>query len=138
MENAREDIYNSINLNSLENSSKQILVADDNEAILNIVSNFLEFIGFEVSLAADGIEALNTFIDRSFDLVITDINMPIMDGWDLARCIKEKSPKTPVILMTGEDKETVLLEMRKENIDHVIFKPFSLDNLHKTLQKTIA
>ena len=138
MENAREDIDNSKIFNSVEKSSKRILVADDNEAIQDVVSKFLEFIGFEVGLAANGIEALNKFTDKSFDFVLTDINMPIMNGWNLARRIKNKSPKTPVILMTGEDSETVLLEMRKENIDHVIFKPFSLDNLHQTLQKMTA
>lgn len=138
MQHSREYNENAINFNDIKTLSKSILIVDDNQAIQTVVSNFLEFLGFEVNLAANGIEALNRFINRSFDLVLTDINMPVMNGWDLARSIKKQSPKTPVILMTGEDREAVLLEMRNENIDHVIFKPFSLNNLYKTLQKVMA
>jgi len=87
--------------------SKRILVADDNKAIRNVVSKFLEFMGFEVALAGNGIEALAVFLESSFDLVLTDFQMPAMDGLSLAGHIKERSPSTPVILITGSDRETV-------------------------------
>jgi two-component system, NarL family, capsular synthesis sensor histidine kinase RcsC len=138
MKNVREDIDSTISVDPVQKLFKRILVADDNEAIQDIVSRFFESIGFEVKLACNEIEALNKFITEYFDLVFTDMNMPIMNGWELARFITKKSPKTPVILMTGENREAISLEMCKVNIDHVIFKPFSLDNLHKTLQKFIV
>jgi uncharacterized protein YjbJ (UPF0337 family) len=60
--------------------SGRILVAEDNKAIKDIVSRFLEFIGFEVALAGNGLEALSLFLKTSFDLVLTDLDMPFMDG----------------------------------------------------------
>lgn len=60
--------------------------------------------GFEVALACNGLEALSLFIERRFDLVLTDLEMPIMGGWGLTRHIKERSPSTPVVLMTGTDR----------------------------------
>jgi CheY-like chemotaxis protein len=84
--------------------SGRILVAEDNKAIKDMVSRFLESIGFEVALAGNGLEALSLFFNASFDLVLTDLDMPDMDGWGLTSCIKERSPDTPVVLMTGEDR----------------------------------
>jgi CheY-like chemotaxis protein len=95
-------------------------------------------LGFEVALAANGIEALAAFLDRSFDLVLTDLQMPVMDGLRLAGRIKERSPSTPVILLTGADRETVLPRVERESVDSVIFKPFQLVDLQKTVQKALA
>ncbi|MBN2033669.1 MAG: response regulator [Deltaproteobacteria bacterium] len=114
--------------------SGRILVAEDNKAIKNMVSRFLEFIGFEVVLGGNGLEALSPFLNASFDLVLTDLDMPFMDGWGLTSCIKEKSPDTPVVLMTGEDRETVFRNLERRPVDSVIFKPFALKDLQSTIQ----
>ena len=117
--------------------SGRILVAEDNKAIQGIVSKILEFMGFEVALAGNGVEALSLFIERSFDLVLTDLEMPIMDGWGLTNCIKERSPSTPVVLMTGADRESVLEKVQSAPIDSVIFKPFLLDDFQSTVQRVL-
>ena len=96
--------------------SGRILVAEDNKAIQAIVSRFLEFIGLEVALVGNGIEALAVFLESSFDLVLTDLQMPGMDGLSLASHIKERSPITPVILLTGSDRETDLQLFQREKI----------------------
>jgi len=114
--------------------SGRILVAEDNKAIKDMVSRFLEFIGCEVALAGNGLEALSLFFNASFDLVLTDLDMPEMDGWGLTSRIKERSPDTPVVLMTGEDRETVLRNVERWPVDSVIFKPFALEDLQKTVQ----
>jgi CheY-like chemotaxis protein len=118
--------------------SKRILVADDNKVIRNAVSRFLEFIGFEVALAGNGIEALAVFLESSFDLVLTDFQMPAMDGLSLAGHIKERSPSTPVILITGSDRETVRNKAEGGPVDSVIFKPFRLQDLQSTVQGALA
>lgn len=112
---------------------RRILIADDNKAIRDIVSWFLEFTGYEVALAIDGIEALAVFLKSPFDLVLTDYEMPAMDGLSLAGHIKAKSPNTPVILLTGTDKKHVLKRVSKGLVDSVIFKPFLLENLEKAV-----
>ncbi len=113
---------------------RRILVADDNKIIKDIVSSFLDFRGFEVALAGNGVEALSLFLKNSFDLVLTDLEMPIMDGWSLSHCIKERSPNTPVVLMTGADRDTVLKKAERGAVDSVIFKPFRLEDLERTVR----
>jgi CheY-like chemotaxis protein len=115
----------------------RILVAEDNKAIGDLVSRMLHFMGFEVALVGNGVEALSLFIERSFDLVLTDLEMPIMDGWGLTHCIKERSPSTPVVLMTGADRESVLGKVKSASIDSVIFKPFLLDDFQRTVQRML-
>ena len=118
--------------------SKRILLADDNKAIRNAVSTFLGFMGFEVALAGNGIEALAAFLESSFDLVLTDLQMPVMDGLRLASRIKARSPNTPVILLTGVDRETVGGKMVRAFVDSVIFKPFRLEELEETVQLALV
>jgi CheY-like chemotaxis protein len=114
--------------------SGRILVAEDNKAIRDLVSRILDFMGFEVALAGNGVEALALFIDSSFDLVLTDLEMPMMDGWGLTHCIKARSPNTPVVLMTGADRDTVRKKVERGPVDSVIFKPFRLEDLQRTVQ----
>jgi len=129
---------NSVNSNTAQAILRRILVADDNRTIRNAVSTFLGFMGFEVALAGNGIEALAAFLESSFDLVLTDLQMPAMDGLSLARHIKERSPSTPVILITGSDRETVRRKVERAPVDSVIFKPFRLKDLQRTVQGTLA
>lgn len=136
-ETPKED-KNSVSANGGQAIPKRILLADDNKVIRDLVSGFLEFIGYEVALAINGIEALTVFIESTFDLVLTDLDMPVMDGLSLAGHIKERSPSTPVILLTGDDRETVLKKVEKGLIDSVIFKPFMLEDLESTVQGALA
>ena len=128
----------SVNSNTAQAILRRILVADDNRTIRNAISTFLGFMGFEVALAGNGIEALAAFLESSFDLVLTDLQMPAMDGLSLARHIKERSPSTPVILLTGSDGETVRRKVERAFVDSVIFKPFGLKDLQKTVQGALA
>lgn len=118
--------------------SRRILVAEDNEAIQGVVSKILEFMGFEVALAENGVEALSLFIESSFDLVLTDLEMPVMDGWSLTHCIKERSPNTPVVLMTGADRETALKKVARALVDSVLFKPFKFEDLQSTVRGALT
>ncbi len=125
-------------LKAEEAISGRILVADDDEATLDMVSEFLELMGFEVALAENGIEALSLFIADSFDIVLTDLNMPVMDGLSLAINIKRKSPKTPIVLLTGSNKEEVLKKVEKGPFYSVLFKPFRIADFRKTIQGALA
>jgi CheY-like chemotaxis protein len=124
MKDTRKEAKKPVSSNARKAISRRILVADDNEAIRDLVSELLEFLGFEVALAINGIEALAVFIKSTFDLVLTDFEMPAMDGLCLAGHIKERSPSTPVILLTGADRETVLKKVEKGPVDSVIFPRF--------------
>jgi len=138
MGETRKETAKSVSLNAGQARSRRILLADDNKVIRDIVSGFLEFIGYEVALAVNGIEALAVFLGSSFDLVLTDLEMPAMDGLSLAGHIKERSPRTPVILLTGSNSETVLERVKRGSVDSVIFKPFILEDLQNTVQGALA
>jgi CheY-like chemotaxis protein len=118
--------------------SRRILVADDDKSIQKVVSKFLGFMGFQVALAGNGIEALAAFLENSFDLVLTDLQMPAMDGLSLARHIKARSPNTPVILLSGSDRETVRKQAERAPVDSIIFKPFRLKELRSTVHGALA
>ena len=117
---------------------KWILLAEDNKTIQKLVFRFLKYIGFEVATASNGFEALALFQEKYFDLVLTDYQMPVMDGLRLAGHIKGRSPGTPVIMMTGSDREIVRQKMDKEAVEFVIFKPFKLQDLQRTVSEALA
>ena len=117
---------------------KRILVADDDKIVQSVVTEALELMGFEVATAGNGLEALSVFLESSFDLVLTDLQMPVMDGLRLASRIKSRSPNTPVILLTGVDRETVGGKMVRAFVDSVIFKPFRLEELEETVQLALV
>lgn len=117
---------------------KRILLVDDNRDIQNVLLRMLHHMGFDVALAGDGGEALAAFMESSFDLVVTDLQMPIMDGSKLAQLVKERSPNTPVILLTGTDRETVWKKVIRGSVDSIIFKPFKLNDFQSTVQGVLA
>ena len=112
----------------------KILIVDDEKAIRNCLSEMISFMGFDVAVASSGDEALNLFHTDSFDLVLTDLEMPDMDGWALALHIKEKWPHIPVVLITGAEERYVMERMKESCVDYVLFKPFALWEMQKTLK----
>ena len=94
----------------------KILVVDDEKSIRDCLSDMLSFMGFEVAVAGSGNEGLNLFLKNSFDLVPTDLEMPGLDGRTLALRIKDKSPHTPVVLMTGSEEGTVMERLKESCI----------------------
>ena len=137
MGEAKKEADKSVSSNAGQAISRRILVAEDNKALQGLVSSLLDFMGFEVALAGNGVEALSLFFENPFDLVLTDLEMPIMDGWSLTHCIKERSPNTPVVLMTGADRETVLKKVKSAPVDSVIFKPFLINDFQSTVQRVM-
>ncbi len=112
----------------------KILVVDDEKMVRDVLAEMLRRMGHGVRTAFNGFEALRLFGEKPFDLVTTDLNMPVMDGYILAKRIKQTSPDTPVIMVTGC---TVAVESRitkSEHVDFVLSKPFTF----KTLEKAIA
>ena len=138
MEATRKDLQEPVFSKPERTLSGRILVADDDEDIQSLVADAIEFMGFTVAVVGNGIEALSVFIANAFDLVLTDLQMPGMDGLSLARRIKARSPHTPVILMTGDDRDTVSERLQQSRINYVIFKPLRIDELQQTIQSALA
>ena len=114
---------------------KRILVIDDDWAIRDIVSKILSHMGYDVTSASDGIEGFNLFVKSPFHLVVTDFDMPHLDGLELAKRIKERSANTLVILMTGQEKDDIVDVIEDSAIDLAMFKPFKLDDIEGAVQR---
>jgi CheY-like chemotaxis protein len=119
----------------LENGKDRILLVDDDKEIRNIVSLFLTHFGYVVRSAENGKEGMSVFLDSAFKLVITDLDMPEVDGLTFASYIKERAPHIPVVLITGGGFGGVGVE---DPFDVVMHKPFALSNLKETVQNLLC
>jgi DNA-binding NtrC family response regulator len=118
-------------------SKGKILVVDDEATARSALSDFLRAEGYSVETAADGFKALGRLAEFEADLVLTDFNMPGMDGVELLRKLKELDPEMSVILMTAfGGVETAVAAMREGAADYLT-KPLNLDELAIVLGRTI-
>jgi CheY-like chemotaxis protein len=108
---------------------KRILIVDDDSIVRDILCRLLTALGFEVRSFDNGFDALNSFINEVFDLVFSDIQMPGMNGWELAFNIKKVTPEVPVILITGMTKDEVEEELINGHADSILFKPFNVTQI---------
>ena len=114
-------------------TGEKILVVDDNKFLRIVVSKMLSLLGYDVLAADSGENGLNLFLKNKFDIVLSDYEMPGMDGVSFACSVKKSSPRTPVVIMTGAGRETVF-SRKSTAVDEVISKPFTLAEIDETIQ----
>jgi DNA-binding response OmpR family regulator len=119
------------------NNKKRVLAVDDNAAMRTFLYDALSFLDYEVVAVGSGADGFGQFIENSFDLVVTDCQMPGMDGWQLAALVKKVSTRTPVIMVTGQDEYAIMDKMQDSDIDYVMFKPFKLDDFYVTVRASL-
>ena len=119
---------------------KKILIADDEESILRIVSFRLEKKGYEIIKATNGKEALDLMRENKPDLVLLDLAMPVMDGYEVCKAIKtdEALKNIPVIFLTVSREEKVKERADRYCADGYIMKPFDSEDLEKKVKKFIS
>jgi PAS domain S-box-containing protein len=108
-----------------------ILLIDDNVEILKTLSNILEFEGHKITAYSDPEKAIKAFSSGGFDIVMTDIGMPDLSGWEVAKMINEIDNNIPVIFITGWGEQLDPIEVENAGVTGVINKPLSKD---ETLQ----
>ena len=119
----------------MSNMSKNILVVEDEPASLECISHFLRKQGYAVREARDGAEAIELIDNSQFDLVLSDIRMPRVDGVALATNILSRVPTIPIILMTAVPFE--LTRSLGYNLP-CLSKPILLDELRTSVQTALA
>jgi len=107
----------------------RILVAEDDQAVQSFVTRALAHKGHDVTAADDGLHALEILGNENFDLLITDIVMPGLDGIGLALKVARDHPALPVLLMTGFSAERQRAHNLEELICRVVTKPFTLKQI---------
>lgn len=115
----------------------KILLVDDEEIVLETMSDDLREVGFNVVQASNGSEGLHQFVRGEFDLVISDLMMGETDGFEVLREIKKISPETPVVIITGYPSKKVSQEVMALGASDVIVKPFSLEDIFEVVNQHI-
>lgn len=113
-----------------------ILIVEDNDFIRMQLVKFLQDDGYETVEATDGKEALN-LLNQDIDIIIADVRMQPMDGFEFLKHIRGKDFKTPVILVTGDNNPDLLTESQKWGVVAVLMKPVQRDRLLQTVSRTI-
>lgn len=121
-------------------AKKIVLVVDDETEIVSVLVKRLTVAGYEVITAKDGMEALEKVSKLKPDLVLLDIIMPKMDGYEVCRLLKfdERSRSVPIIMLTAKTQEVDKDAGRKVRADDYITKPFEIDDLLGRIKKLLG
>nr|WP_310135168.1 ATP-binding protein [Burkholderia ambifaria] len=115
----------------------KILVVDDHAANRALLAGQLRTLGYQADLAENGHDALEKFRD-SYDLVLTDLNMPVLDGYVLARTLRSRGARLPIVALTADAGTEVRARCRAAGIDDVLVKPVLLDALNKLVRRSVG
>ena len=117
----------------------RILIAEDEQPVRDLLARALTMDGHEVESAPDGAAALDQLADAGpFDLLLTDIRMPIMDGIALALAAARNDPNLAIVLMTGYAGERERAQGLDALVHDVVLKPFSLSDMKQALAAALA
>lgn len=117
---------------------RKILVVDDEDALRTVLSAELNSEGYDVGTAADGMEALTELRKSPYDLVLLDIKMPNMNGFEVLKVIKEQYAGTKVIMLTGFADLKNAIESKKLGAEDFVSKPYDLVDLLTTIDRVMS
>jgi len=120
-----------------ETQKKKLLIVDDEKYITQLLSELLES-DYTVDSAADGIQAFNKIKNEKFDLMLTDINMPNLDGLQLLRLVRESHPDTVVIMMSGLATTDNVIDALNSGAAYFLKKPFKIEEIHKIIKQKLG
>jgi len=116
----------------------KILVIDDEPEVREVLAEVLTSQGHTVVACADGPSGLTRAQEERFDLVITDLGMPGMSGWEVARRVKARSPGTPVVLITGWGDRIKPEEARGKGVEFLVAKPFEREDITAVVNQAVT
>ena len=116
----------------------RILVVDDDDAIRSLMNDYLVTLGYEVTTAVDGQDALNKFIPGVFDCVISDLMMPKVSGLELLKQIKNQDKEVFVIMITGYPSIDNAVNAIKEGAYDYLVKPVHLEDIRIKVERALS
>jgi putative two-component system response regulator len=120
------------------NARPRVLCVDDEPVILQILKRLLEVQGFEPVTCGDPTAAIALFDESAFDVVITDIHMPGMDGLALMKLLRERAPELPVMVVTGHGTVDTAIQALREGASGMLVKPFTGEELLSEVRRALA
>jgi len=114
-----------------------VLVIDDDERVRTLLRDILRFAGYQVIEASDGKSGMRYLEKGEFDMVLTDLGMPEMNGWEVVKMIKKETPQTPVVLITGWGTNLDEEKVKESGVDGIIGKPFQVNEVIEAVEQFI-
>jgi CheY-like chemotaxis protein/two-component sensor histidine kinase len=121
------------NPNSLKD--KMILLAEDNPFNANIARRFIEGWGAKMDLVLDGQQALEFALRKKYDLILMDVQMPVLDGFSCSKAIRKHLPDIPIIIVTASPKNEIMERIISSGINGFVSKPFKPNELQSKMQQ---
>ncbi|AWV99091.1 response regulator [Arcticibacterium luteifluviistationis] len=117
-------------------SPKNVLIAEDSSVIQNLARKILEFQNFKITVVKNGEQVIQLLEKEPFDIVLLDINMPVMDGIECVKIIRETeaTAKLPVVAITGNARNFTEDEYKEAGFNEVLMKPLNFDKLVKVVK----
>ena len=119
-------------------AKNKILVVDDEEALRTVLASELEGEGYQVTTAVDGQNAIDILGSAVFDLILLDIKMPNVDGFEVLKFVKERHPTTKIIMLTGFADLKNAIESKKLGAEDFVSKPYDLVDLLTTVERVLT
>jgi two-component system, cell cycle response regulator DivK len=118
----------------------RVLVVDDYADAREMYSEYLQFSGFDVCQAANGMEALQQAVDEQPDIILMDLSLPVMDGWEATRRLKadDRTASIPVVALTGHALAGISEGARKAGCDAFVTKPCLPEDLVKEIKRVLS
>jgi CheY-like chemotaxis protein len=114
-------------------TSKRVLIAEDSSVIQNLAKKILEFQNFEITAVKNGEQVMQLLDKENFDIILLDINMPIMDGMECVKAIRSLSDSAkssvPAVAITGNARNYSEEEFKEAGFNDVLMKPLNFDKL---------
>jgi CheY-like chemotaxis protein len=117
-------------------SSKNVLIAEDSSVIQNLARKILEFQNFKITVVKNGEQVIQLLEKEPFDVVLLDINMPVMDGIECVEAIRanKATADLPVVAITGNARNFTEEEYKEHGFNEVLMKPLNFDKLVKVVK----
>lgn len=117
-------------------SSKNVLIAEDSSVIQNLARKILEFQNFKITVVKNGEQVIQLLENEPFDVILLDINMPVMDGIECVQAIRSNTAtaKIPVVAITGNARNFTEEEYKEHGFNEVLMKPLNFDKLVKVVK----
>lgn len=137
-ETKKNEIINNIVVDLSSNHFYKILVVEDNKINQIVTKKILESNNFKCSILDDGYAAIELLDSENFDVILMDINMPIINGFDTTKLIRKKGITTPVIALTAFDKQEITEQALSCGMNDIIIKPFEQGKLFQVINNLVT
>ena len=118
--------------------AKTILIVDDSASLRQVVAIALRGGGYDVIEACDGLDGLSKLNGQKIHLIISDVNMPNMDGITFVKNYRANGGKSPIVMVTTEAEKTRVIEAIQAGVNNYVVKPFTPESLAQRIHETLS